>query len=392
MEPAPRVDFNDTATAFSGRSDKALKWEYQLFRMMNNPTATNILTTLASLSIKMHLPVKWAIKKTVYEQFCGGETLEETKAVLSELERFGISAIIDYGVEGKESEAEFERTKNELISIIRFAAGKKNIPFISCKVTGLTAFATLEKLNGRGALTAAEQKEKDALYERMFAIAGAAADAGIGLFVDAEESWIQDAIDDVTFELMRRFNKQRAVVFSTPQMYRHDRLAFSFRSLEDAVKHGYILGLKPVRGAYMDKERKRAAEMGYQDPIQPDKAATDRDYDAVVRFAVDNIDKIALCAATHNEHSSLVLANMLHERGIAHNHPHIWFSQLFGMSDQITYNLAKSGYNVAKYLPYGPVKDVIPYLIRRAQENKSVSGQMSRELSLIHKEIERRGI
>lgn len=392
MEPAPRVDFNDTATAFSGRSDKALKWEYQLFRMMNNPTATNILTTLASLSIKMHLPVKWAIKKTVYEQFCGGETLEETKAVLSELERFGISAIIDYGVEGKESEAEFERTKNELISIIRFAAGKKNIPFISCKVTGLTAFATLEKLNGRGALTAAEQKEKDALYERMFAIAGAAADAGIGLFVDAEESWIQDAIDDVTFELMRRFNKQRAVVFSTPQMYRHDRLAFSFRSLEDAVKHGYILGLKPVRGAYMDKERKRAAEMGYQDPIQPDKSATDRDYDAVVRFAVDNIDKIALCAATHNEHSSLVLANMLHERGIAHNHPHIWFSQLFGMSDQITYNLAKSGYNVAKYLPYGPVKDVIPYLIRRAQENKSVSGQMSRELSLIHKEIERRGI
>lgn len=392
MEPAPRVDFNDTATAFSGRTDKALKWEYQLFRLMNNPAATNVLTSLASLSIKMHLPVKWAIKKTVYEQFCGGETLEETKLVLSELERFGIGAIIDYGVEGKESEAEFERTKNELIHIIQFAAGKKNIPFISCKVTGLTAFATLEKLNSRGELTTAEQKEKDALYGRMFAIAGAAADAGIGLFVDAEESWIQDAIDDLTFELMRRFNKQKAVVFSTPQMYRHDRLAFSKRSLEDAVQHGYILGLKPVRGAYMDKERKRAQELGYQDPIQPDKAATDRDYDAVIQFSLDHIDKIALCAATHNENSSLLLANALNDRGIAHNHPHIWFSQLFGMSDQITYNLAKSGYNVAKYLPYGPVKDVIPYLIRRAQENKSVSGQMSRELSLIHKEIKRRGI
>ena len=359
---------------------------------MNNPAATNVLTSLASLSIKMHLPVKWAIKKTVYEQFCGGETLEETKLVLSELERFGIGAIIDYGVEGKESEAEFERTKNELIHIIQFAAGKKNIPFISCKVTGLTAFATLEKLNSRVELTTAEQKEKDALYGRMFAIAGAAADAGIGLFVDAEESWIQDAIDDLTFELMRRFNKQKAVVFSTPQMYRHDRLAFSKRSLEDAVQHGYILGLKPVRGAYMDKERKRAQELGYQDPIQPDKAATDRDYDAVIQFSLDHIDKIALCAATHNENSSLLLANALNDRGIAHNHPHIWFSQLFGMSDQITYNLAKSGYNVAKYLPYGPVKDVIPYLIRRAQENKSVSGQMSRELSLIHKEIKRRGI
>ncbi|HMZ90104.1 MAG TPA: proline dehydrogenase family protein [Chitinophagales bacterium] len=392
MEPAPRVDFNDTATAFSGRTDKALKWEYQLFRLMNNPAATNVLTSLASLSIKMHLPVKWAIKKTVYEQFCGGETLEETKLVLSELERFGIGAIIDYGVEGKESEAEFERTKNELIHIIQFAAGKKNIPFISCKVTGLTAFATLEKLNSRVELTTAEQKEKDALYGRMFAIAGAAADAGIGLFVDAEESWIQDAIDDLTFELMRRFNKQKAVIFSTPQMYRHDRLAFSKRSLEDAVQHGYILGLKPVRGAYMDKERKRAQELGYQDPIQPDKAATDRDYDAVIQFSLDHIDKIALCAATHNENSSLLLANALNDRGIAHNHPHIWFSQLFGMSDQITYNLAKSGYNVAKYLPYGPVKDVIPYLIRRAQENKSVSGQMSRELSLIHKEIKRRGI
>jgi proline dehydrogenase len=392
LEPAPRVDFNDTATAFSGRTDKALKWEYLLFRMMNNPTATNILTTMATLSIKMHLPVKWAIKKTVYEQFCGGETLEETKAVLSELERFGISAIIDYGVEGKESEEEFERTKNELIRIIQFSSGKKNIPFISCKVTGLTAFATLEKLNERGQLTTEEQREKDAVYARMFAIAGAAADAGIGLFVDAEESWIQDAIDDITFELMRRFNKQKAVVFSTPQMYRHDRLAFSQRSLEDAIKHGYILGLKPVRGAYMDKERKRAMELGYQDPIQPDKAATDRDYDAVIRFAVDHIDRIALCAATHNEQSSLLLAELLIEKGISHDHPHIWFSQLFGMSDQITYNLAKSGYNVAKYLPYGPVKDVIPYLIRRAQENKSVSGQMSRELSLIHKEIERRGI
>lgn len=392
VEPSPRVDFNDTATAFSGRSDKDLKWEYWLFRMMNNNGLTNILTTLASLSIKMHLPVKWMIRKTVYDQFCGGETLDEVKQVLDQLEPFGIGAIIDYGVEGKESTAEFERTKNELIRILNFAKGKKNIPFISCKVTGLTSFALLEKLNTRADLTASEQQEKDALYGRMFAIAGAAADNGIGLFVDAEESWIQDAIDDLTFELMRRFNKDKAVVYSTPQMYRHDRLEFCKRSLQDAVQHNYILGLKPVRGAYMEKERKRAAEMGYQDPIQPNKEATDRDYDAVITFALEHLDKISLCAATHNELSSLQLAEAMQQKGIPANHPHIWFSQLFGMSDQITFNLAKAGFNVTKYLPYGPVKDVIPYLIRRAQENRSVSGQMSRELSLIHKEIVRRGI
>lgn len=392
VEPSPRVDFNDTATAFSGRSDKDLKWEYWLFRMMNNNGLTNILTTLASLSIKMHLPVKWMIRKTVYDQFCGGETLDEVKQVLDQLEPFGIGAIIDYGVEGKESTAEFERTKNELIRILTFAKGKKNIPFISCKVTGLTSFALLEKLNTRADLTASEQQEKDALYGRMFAIAGAAADNGIGLFVDAEESWIQDAIDDLTFELMRRFNKDKAVVYSTPQMYRHDRLEFCKRSLQDAVQHNYILGLKPVRGAYMEKERKRAAEMGYQDPIQPNKEATDRDYDAVIAFALEHLDKISLCAATHNELSSLQLAEAMQQKAIPANHPHIWFSQLFGMSDQITFNLAKAGFNVTKYLPYGPVKDVIPYLIRRAQENRSVSGQMSRELSLIHKEIVRRGI
>lgn len=359
---------------------------------MNNPTLTSVLTGLAQLTIKLHLPFQWAIKATVYDQFCGGETLEKTIPVLNKLEQFHIGAIIDYGVEGKESEAEFEKTKNELIRIIRFAAGKKNIPFISSKVTGITRFALLEKLNNKTPLTETEEKEKNILYERMRAIAQAASEANIGLFIDAEESWIQDAVDDLTFVLMREFNKNKAVVFSTPQMYRHDRLAFCKRSLEDAQQYNYILGLKPVRGAYMDKERKRAQENNYTDPIQPDKAATDRDYDAVLLFALDHIDKIALVAATHNEQSSLLLAEELHRRNIAHNHPHIWFSQLYGMSDQITYNLAKGGYNATKYLPYGPVKDVIPYLIRRAHENKSVSGQMSRELSLIHKEIVRRKI
>jgi len=397
LEPSPKLDFNNTETAFSGKSNGSLKWEYWLFKVMNNTSLTAVLTSLAQLTIKLHLPFKWAIKRTVYDQFCGGETLEKTIPVIQNLELFNIGAIIDYGVEGKETEEEFEKTKNELIKIIQFAksrntGGKINVPFLSCKVTGLTPFSLLEKINDGSELTESEQKEKTALYSRMYAIANSAAEANIGLFVDAEESWIQDAVDTLTFELMRKYNKTNAVVYSTPQMYRHDRLEFCKKSLQDAIDHNYILGLKPVRGAYMEKERKRAAEMNYPSPIQPDKESTDRDYDAVLEFSLNNIEKIALCAATHNEKSSLYLAEELHKRNIPHNHPHISFSQLYGMSDQITYNLAKAGYNATKYLPYGPVTDVIPYLIRRAQENKSVSGQMSRELGLIHKEIKRRGI
>ena len=397
LEPSPKLDFNDTETAFSGKSNAALKWEYWLFKVMNNSGITSVLTGLAQLTIKLHLPFKWAIKKTVYDQFCGGETLEKTIPVIQKLESFNIGAIIDYGVEGKENEEEFERTKNELIKIIQFAKsrnknGKVTVPFLSCKVTGLTPFSILEKINNGSELTESDQKEKTALYARMHAIAASAADANIALFIDAEESWIQDAVDTLTFELMRKYNKTNAVVYSTPQMYRHDRLEFCKRSLQDAIEHNYILGLKPVRGAYMEKERKRAEEMNYPSPIQKDKEATDKDYDAVLEFSINNIEKIALCAATHNEKSSLFLAEELHKRNIPHNHPHISFSQLYGMSDQITYNLAKGGYNATKYLPYGPVKDVIPYLIRRAQENKSVSGQMSRELGLLYKEIKRRGL
>lgn len=392
LEASPKIDFNDTEIAFSGKTNKELKWEHWLFKVMNNPVMTNTLTSLANLTLKMHLPFKWAIKKTVYEQFCGGETLEETIPVLNKLEQFHIGAIIDYGVEGKESEAEFERTKNELIRIIQFASGKKNIPFISSKVTGVTSFALLEKLNAKAQLSTEEVAEKVKLYSRMDQIAKAASENHIGLFIDAEESWIQDAVDDLTFELMRKYNKTKAVVYATPQMYRHDRLEFSKRALADAIEHNYILGLKPVRGAYMDKERKRAEEMNYPSPIQPDKNATDRDYDAVIMLCLNNSERISVCAATHNEKSSLLLATEMQKRNIPANHPHFYFSQLYGMSDQITYNLAKAGFNVTKYLPYGPIKDVIPYLIRRAQENKSVSGQMSRELNLIDKEIKRRGL
>lgn len=390
MKPEPEINFNDTEVAFSGRSNKELKWEYWLFKLMNKPGLTKFFSGMAELSIRMHLPVKWLIKKTVYNQFCGGETLQEIVPVLKKLEAQHVGAIIDYGVEGKETEEDFERTKNELIKILQFAKDKTNIPFISCKVTGLTEFALLEKMSTEVMLSDEEKKKSEKLYERMFAITQAAADAGVGLFIDAEESWIQQAVDELARTLSRKFNTEKAVVYHTPQLYRHDRLQFCKTMLQDAITHNYILGLKPVRGAYMDKERKRAAEKNYPSPIQPDKESTDRDYDAAILFCLENYLRISLCAATHNEKSSMLLAEEMQKRDIPKNHPHIYFSQLFGMSDQITFNLGKAGYNATKYLPYGPVKDVIPYLIRRANENTSVSGQMSRELSLLDKEMKRR--
>lgn len=392
MEAEPKINFDDTEIAFSGKNDKELKWEYWLFKLMNNPKRTNFLTKAANLSIQMHLPVKWMIKKTVYEQFCGGETLQETIPVLHKLEKFGIGAIIDYGVEGKETEHDFEKTKNELISILKFAQHEKNIPFISCKLTGLTEFALLEKMSLEALLSEEEKIKSEKLYSRMQAIAQTAADAGVGLFIDAEESWIQQAVDEMTFRLCRQFNKEKAVIYHTAQMYRHDRLAFCKVCLDDAVQHNYVAAVKIVRGAYMEKERKRAAEKNYASPIQPDKASTDRDYNAAIDFCLSHIDKTAVCVATHNEQSSLYAVQEMAKYNIPAGSERISFSQLYGMSDQISYNLAKAGYHVAKYLPYGPVKDVIPYLIRRANENTSVSGQMSRELSLIDKEIKRRKI
>lgn len=384
--------FEDTSIAFSGKTNAQLKQEYRLFKIMNNKALVNFGIKATLFALRTGLPVKGLIKSTIYKQFCGGETLEESRRVMEALSSYNIKSILDYGVEGKETPEEFNRTKNQLLRTIEFAAGNPNIPFISSKITGLTRFALLEKMQRGETLSAEEESEKKQLYERMHQVAARAKEAGLGLFIDAEETWIQDPVDELTFELMRSYNREKAVVFSTPQMYRHDRLEFCKQSLEDAKKHNYILGLKPVRGAYMEKERKRAADMGYPSPIQPDKAATDRDYDAVIVFALDNKERIGFCAATHNEKSSLLLASEMDKRGIARNHPHFWFSQLFGMNDQITYNLAKAGFNVTKYLPYGPVKDVIPYLMRRAEENTAVAGQMSRELHLIHSEMQRRGM
>ena len=393
---AMNISFDNTENAFAYKSNKELKSAKFLFSTMGYPWFVQLGTRLTPFIMKTGLPVHGIIRKTIFKQFVGGETLEETAGVGAVLGKYGVQVILDYGVEGKEGEDSFDHATEEFIRVINYAATQTNIPFISIKVTGLARFSLLQTLNEAPRLRSGindhevEIDEWDRVRERMYAICEIAAEKNIGVLVDAEESWIQDPIDRLTMEMMEIFNKQKVVVYNTIQLYRHDRLHFLKLSHQIAQQQGFLLGVKLVRGAYMEKERARAKEMGYPSPIQPDKEASDKDYDLAVRYCIDHLDQIAVIIASHNEASNLLTAELLDQKNIPHNHPHIHFSQLYGMSDNITFNLAKEGFSVSKYLPFGPIRDVIPYLMRRAQENSSVSGQTGRELSLIKRELARR--
>jgi proline dehydrogenase len=383
-------EFSNTEVAFGYRSDKELKRARFLFSSMGSPLLTAIGMRLTKIAIDWKLPVMGLIKKTLFNHFCGGETMAEAGATAASLGKYHIGTILDYGVEGKESEADFDNAVPEFIKAIEYAADNKNIPFISMKLTGFAHFALLEKIHAGGTLTQDEQAAWQRIYGRIDRICKAAATNGIMVLVDAEESWIQQPVDDLTDKMMATYNKDKVVVFNTFQMYRHDRLLFLVKSYETAQKGGYMLGAKLVRGAYMEKERKRAADMGYASPIQPDKAATDKDYDEAVVYCLERINSLGLFIGTHNEESCMLAVKYMVAHGIAPTTDRVYFSQLYGMSDNISFNLAHSGYHVAKYLPYGPVKDVLPYLMRRAQENTSVAGQTGRELTLLKQEIQRR--
>lgn len=403
--PVP-ISFDNTEFAFEYKSDEQLKKARFLFSMMGKPWIVSMGTRLAPWSIKAGLPVKGIIRSTIFSQFVGGETLEQTAAVAKKLGEYNVQVILDYGVEGKEGEENFDHACEEFIRVINYAATQPNIPFMSVKVTGFARFALLEKLDtlmhsAEGTLMkryltsverlpATEKEEWHRVRHRVMRVCETGAEKKVGVLIDAEETWIQDPVDALTILMMDTFNKDRAVVYNTLQHYRHDRLLFLKDSYEAAVERKFILGAKLVRGAYMEKERKRAAEKGYPSPIQPDKESSDRDYNAGVKLCIDNIDRIALIVASHNEHSNLYAAQLLQEKGLPLNHPHVHWSQLYGMSDNITFNLAHAGCSVSKYLPFGPIKDVIPYLMRRAQENTSVKGQTGRELGLIKKELDRR--
>jgi proline dehydrogenase len=385
-----KLDFQDTATAFADKSNAELKEKYRLFKLMNSPFLNSLGTRAAKFALSLGLPVEGLIKNTVFEHFCGGETIEESEPAIRKLGESHIGTILDYSVEGKFEEADFERTKDEIIRTIKRAKDDPNIPFAVFKVTGIAPLGTLEKLSKKKRLDAKGQAKCERIHNRVQEICEYAYTVGQPVFIDAEESWIQDAIDRLATEMMAKYNRQEPIVYNTLQMYRTDRLEYLKEARREANREGYILGAKLVRGAYMEKERARAEEQGYPSPIQPDKEATDHDYDAAVDYCLDHIDDLAFVAATHNEKSTQRLVRKMHDRGVEPNHPHIFFSQLFGMSDNLSYILADNGYSVSKYVPYGPVKDAVPYLIRRANENSSVTGQVSRELDLIEKELRRR--
>jgi proline dehydrogenase len=385
-----KVDFSDTGIAFERKSNKELKETAFLFRMMSNSSLVNFGSHMTLWALKLRLPIKTVIKKTIFKQFCGGSTFDECNRSIQELAAYNVASILDYGAEGKEDDAAFDITVKESIKSVRFAAEHDTVPVVSCKITGLAENGLLEKITAKKELSEKEEATYQKALGRLDTICKEAYQLKVALFIDAEESWIQCAIDQMTDNMMERYNKEYITVYNTFQMYRHDRLDFLKKSFALAQEKGYILGAKLVRGAYMEKERLRASTKGYPSPIQPDKTSTDNDYNAAVKFCVENYKQIGSCVASHNEYSTVYQLQLMEEMGIPKNHLHFNFCQLYGMSDNLTFNLAKAGYNVAKYIPYGPVKDVIPYLIRRAQENSAVDGEVSREMGLINKELQRR--
>ena len=382
------ISFDNTENAFKAQTNSELNRSYWLFKLIGNPALVRLGAGFGPLALGMGF--QGLIKKTIFKQFVGGETIHDCAATVAELGHYNIGTILDYSVEGKETEADFEHCLAETLATIQLAKNNKHIPFCVFKVTGLARFALLQQVSSRNALTDLEKEEWEGVRKRVHSICLAAFEADQSVFIDAEESWIQPAIDDLANENMALYNKIKAIVYNTFQLYRHDRLNYLTECIKDGKTNSYHLGAKLVRGAYMEKERKRAQEMNYPSPIHSSKEACDRDYDAALGVCVENIEVMALCAGTHNEKSSLILVEGMKQKNIAPADNRIFFSQLYGMSNHISYNLSLNGYNVAKYVPYGPVKEVLPYLIRRAQENTSVKGQTGRELGLIMKEKRRR--
>ena len=385
------LSFENTEIAFKSKSTKQLNKSYWLFKLVSNNTLVRFSPFLLKIAFALRLPIKGLIKQTIFEQFCGGESIDKCDKRIQSLANYNIGTILDYSVEGKSSEDDFNRVTQETIRTILKAKIDDNIPFAVFKTSGLARLELLEKVsNSKVELNEEEKEEFKRVKERINSICATACKNNVRLFIDAEESWIQDAIDDIVVSMMRKYNSERAIVFNTLQMYRWDRFAYLKQSYADAENGNYFLGLKIVRGAYMEKERERAEKMGYPSPIQNDKASCDNDYNLALRFCINHIDKIALCAGTHNEQSSMLLTQLMAKNNILKNDQRVYFSQLLGMSEHISFNLSKHEYNVAKYMPYGPVKDVLPYLIRRAEENTSIAGQTGRELGLIIKEKKRR--
>lgn len=384
--------FEDTATAFALKSDSELERAYFLFKLIANEPLVRIGTVVTNFAINAHLPVEGLIRATVFDHFCGGVNEEDCLPIIDKMYQKGVSSILDYSVEGQQMENRLDGALENILRVLDFVKEKDAIPFAVFKPTAFGRFGLLEKKNSGAQLDNDEQAEWERVLTRYDKACKKAYDLDVSLLIDAEESWIQDAADELCLEMMRRYNKDRAVIFNTAQLYRWDRQEFLKELYKIANKEGFKVGIKAVRGAYMEKENTRAEEHHYKTPICVSKQATDTNFDEAVAFMMDHLETFSIFAGTHNEESSYRLMELMQEKEITPNDNRMWFGQLFGMSDHISFNMAEKGYNVAKYLPYGPVKDVMPYLIRRAEENTSVAGQTSRELQLLKKERARRKI
>lgn len=382
--------FDDTEIAFSLKSDSELERAYFLFKMISIEPLVRIGTAATNFALKAHLPIEGLIRSTVFDHFCGGINEEDCQLVIENMYQKGVSSVLDYSVEGKENETEFNNAKDKIIKIIEFANAFEAMPIAVFKPSGFGRLYLYEKVSKGSVLSDTEKEEWARVVERFDLVCRKAKDKNVAILIDAEESWMQDAADALVTSMMLKYNTEKPVVFNTLQMYRHDRLSFLKEEHKKAKAAHYFLGFKLVRGAYMEKENERAEEEGYGSPICISKAATDENFNNGLHYVIDNLDDIALFSGTHNEDSSYLLMQLMSEKGLINNDPRIWFGQLYGMSDHISFNLANKGYNVAKYMPFGPVKDVMPYLIRRAEENTSVAGQTGRELALLSKEKKRR--
>lgn len=384
--------FDNTEIAFKLKSDAQLERAYFLFKMIANEPLVKIGTAVTKFALNVHLPVEGLIRSTVFDHFCGGVNEKDCLPVVDNLKNEGVYSVLDYSVEGKEEENQFDATMHKVLELTRFAEKKPAMPFSVFKPTGLGRFKIWQKLTEGNELSSDEKLQWNSIVERYETICKEAHSRNIQLLIDGEESWMQDAADDLCEQMMEQYNKEKAIVFNTLQCYRWDRLDYLKALHKRAKLKGYRLGFKVVRGAYMEKENDRAEEKGYKSPICEGKQATDEHFNAVVKYILENLNDISLFLGSHNEESSYLAMDLMNELKIEKNDPRVWFGQLYGMSDHISYNLAEAGYNVAKYIPFGPVKDVMPYLIRRAEENTSVAGQTSRELELLKGEKKRRGI
>ena len=383
--------FNDTKLAFADKTDAQLKKAYWMFKAIEQPAVTNIGVSLLNFTVRNNFPfVDGIVKQTLFEQFCGGETREESMKVVKQMFKRGVGSIFDYSIEGKEEEEVFDAVCKEIKDIVRFSVGNPAIPFIVFKPTAFGRIDIYEAVGKGKELTTSQKEEWNRVVTRFDEVCKLCFESDKKVMVDAEETWMQDSADQLCEEMMEKYNKEKAIVWNTIQMYRTGRLEYMNAHLERAREKGYFIGYKIVRGAYMEKEADRAKAMNYPNPIQPSKQATDDNYNSGIDFVMENLDKVSAFFGTHNEISSELIMDKMKSKGLEHDNPHIYFGQLYGMSDNITYYLADKHYNVAKYLPYGPVKDVVPYLTRRAQENTSVAGQTGRELGLISKELKRR--